>query len=525
VNRTAPQWQEPSSFMSEPLSRDAAGRRPGRPRVHARRALRTAVVAAALAGPAAAQTVTIAPGADVAAAVAAAPPGAAFVFAAGVHRLAAPIVPRDGDSFAGSPGAVLTGAVALSGFVREGAFWVLARPFADPGRHGLCRRADDGTGRTACRFPQALFVDGAPAPRAESAEDVDAAAWHLDHDRGRLVLGFDPAGRAVELAVAPAAFAGPARGVAIRGLVIEGFAAPAQRGAIQGAESEAWTVEGNDIRHNGGLGIRVGARMTVRGNRIHDNGQLGIGGNGNDVVVEGNAIVGNNRQGFDPEWEAGGAKFVLTHRLVLRGNCVAGNGGSGLWTDINADDTLVEGNTVVGNANAGIQHEIGGRAMIRGNLAAFNGRAKDVWLWGAQILVQNSRDTVVEGNTVVIARDGGAGIALVHQRRPDGYGNPALTVRNTVRGNLVVDLGAGGRSGGVADADPAVLLSGGNRFAANRYAGIAAGRAAWAWGDAMLDWAGFRAAGHEADGVLSDDAAAAAAPFGGALSGRCGAPG
>ncbi|MGE3936651.1 MAG: right-handed parallel beta-helix repeat-containing protein [Rhodospirillaceae bacterium] len=511
--------------MSGPFSPNAAGRPAARSSLHARRAPCIALVAALFVAPARAQTVTIAPETDAAAAVAAAPAGTAFVFAPGVHRLAAPIVPKDGDSFAGRPGAVLSGAAPLSGFVREGAFWVLARAFAETGGHGACRRAADGTGRIACRFAEELFVDGAPAPRAESAEDVDAAGWHLDAGRGRLVLGFDPAGRTVELAAAPAAFAGPARGVAIRGLVVERFANPAQRGAIQGMESESWTVEGNVVRFNHGLGIRVGPRMRVTGNRVHDNGQLGIGGNGNDVVVEGNAIVGNNRLGFDPEWEAGGAKFVLTHRLVLRGNCVAGNGGSGLWTDINADDTLVEGNVVVGNANAGIQHEIGGRTVIRGNLAAFNGRAKDVWLWGAQILVQNSRDTVVEDNTVVVAADGGAGIALVHQRRLDGYGNPALTVRNTVRGNRIVYLGGDGRSGAVADADPDVLLGGGNVFAANRYVGVDPGRAAWAWGGRMLAWADFRAAGHEAGGSLASGVAAALAPVDGALSGRCAAPG
>jgi parallel beta-helix repeat protein len=263
----------------------------------------------------------------------------------------------------------------------------------------------------------------------------------------------------------------------------------------------------------------------VRRNVVRDNGQLGIGGNGNEILVADNVIAGNNRVGFDPEWEAGGAKFVLTHRLVVRGNCVAGNDGSGLWTDIGADDTLIEANRVIGNANAGIQHEISSRATIRNNLVAFNGRAKDVWLWGAQILVQNSRDTVVEANTAVVAADGGSGIALIHQRRPDGYGHPALTIRNTVRGNLIVDLGPRGESGAVADADPQVLFAGGNRFAANRYVGPAPDKARWAWGGRFLTWAEFNAAGQDRDGALSGDVAGALAPFDGALTAPCAVPG
>ncbi|MGE0652374.1 MAG: right-handed parallel beta-helix repeat-containing protein [Alphaproteobacteria bacterium] len=467
---------------------------------------------------------TIAPGMDAAAAVAAAPAGTAFVFAPGVHRIAAPIVPKDGDSFTGRPGAVLSGAAPLSGFMREGGVWVLARAFEKPDPHGECSKALDGSERTACRYPEELFLDGEPLARAEDADGVNPQTWYLDYEGARVLIGGDPTSRSVEMSLAAAAFMGAAKGVRIKGLTVEMFASKAQRGAIDGIESDDWVVEANEVRLNHGHGIRVGPRMTVRRNFVHRNGQLGVGGAGNDILIESNLIAGNNRAGFNREWEAGGAKFVIAHNLTVRHNCFLDNDGYGLWTDIWVDDLRVEGNRVIGNAWSGIAHEIGYRAVIRGNFVAFNGARRHNWLWGAQILIQNSRDTLVEGNTVVVGADGGDGIGLIYQRRSDGLGAPARTLRNTVLGNVIVDLSRSGQTGGVFDFDGTTFIDGANRFDGNRYYFADPLRAAWAWGTRGLDWAEFRGAGQESNGMLSDDVASALGALDDTMARDCGLP-
>ena len=53
--------------------------------------------------------------------------------------------------------------------------------------------------------------------------------------------------------------------------------------------------------------------------------------------------------------------------------------------------------------NDGIKHEISYDAIIRNNIVAGNGGSFDEWLWGSQILVQNSSNVEVYGNFVEVA--------------------------------------------------------------------------------------------------------------------------
>ena len=55
----------------------------------------------------------------------AAPEGSTFCFTKGVHRLTRAIRPRTGDTLAGDPGAVLSGAVRLTGWKRAGNAWTV----------------------------------------------------------------------------------------------------------------------------------------------------------------------------------------------------------------------------------------------------------------------------------------------------------------------------------------------------------------------------------------------------------------
>jgi hypothetical protein len=245
--------------------------------------------------------------------------------------------------------------------------------------------------------------------------------------------------------------------------------------------------------------------MIVRGNYVHSNGELGLGGNGDDVLVERNVIARNNRLGFSGAWEAGATKFVKTRNLLVRHNCVHHNRGPGLWLDIDNVEAVIEHNVVFENDRAGIVNEISGSAVIRDNVVARNGYRKDNWLWNAQILVANSRETTVERNTVVVAREGGHGIAVIQQKRGAGGIGAYNSHRNVVRGNVIADFSSGGLSGALASDELEELNRGANRFDGNRYLVASSANRHWAWNGYVLDWQGMREAGQEANGQVVED--------------------
>ena len=368
--------------------------------------------------------VMIYPGDDVFAVVGAHPAGTAFVFASGVHRLSRAIAPRDGDAFLGQPGAVLSGARLLTSFAREGGLWVASGQSQEGWVHGSCLAE-----APRCDRPEDLFVDDVPLRHVGSLGEVGPGSWFFDYAANRIYFADDPAGRVVEASVASGAIVGDADDVTVRGLVVEKFANQAQRGAIMAiryAQTETygarWTIEGNTVRLNHGVGIKAGYGAYVLDNRVLRNGQLGIGGgSGPDTVVERNEIAYNNWAGFDWNWEAGGTKFVRSDGLVVRDNHVHHNEGPGLWTDIDNIHTLYEGNLVEHNANNGIFHEISYDAIIRNNIVRDNGLEIGLdgyaYVYGAGILVSTSSNVTVYGNVV---EGNWNGIVGVHGDRGTG---------------------------------------------------------------------------------------------------------
>ena len=231
-----------------------------------------------------ADSVVIQPGDDAQAIVAAAPAGTLFRFAAGVHRMQS-VRPRSFDRFAGEPGATLNGAGLITRFERDGDLWTAGGQMQQGRPDGFCRDAPDGRERKACRFPEDLYLGRrAVTPRRATLRGCTRRlVFRLPGDR--VYLADDPTGRKVEIGVAPFAFAGGARDVELRGLIIEKYANPSQSAAVhaadeQGRPARGWLLEDNEIRLNHGAGVFVGDSMTVRGNRIVSNGQIGLLGGG-----------------------------------------------------------------------------------------------------------------------------------------------------------------------------------------------------------------------------------------------------
>jgi parallel beta-helix repeat protein len=432
-------------------------------------------------------------GDSVQAAIARSPAGATICLGKGVHRLGRALVPRAGQRLIGEPGAVLNGAVPVSSFRRAGTSWVARGvvPTA-PTTNGVCM-----PGYSGCRYSEAVFYDGRPLWRVTTLSALGPGEFYQDHLTGLLHLADDPTGHQVEVARAKGAIDGPAAGVTVRGLVVERFANDAQRGAVTGGSD--WTIEGNEVRFNHGVGIQTPAahRVRVLGNHVHHNGQLGIAGwRTADAVYAGNELAFNNTAGFyNADWEAGGGKWTESSRLTVRDNHVHDNRAVGLWFDLGNVDVTVEGNRIERNDSDGIRYEISYRAAIRGNTVSGNGFKEPTGgVNGAGIMVSSARDVEVSGNLVATNFNG------ITLRRDDRGAGPlgAYVLQNTwVHDNRVV-MGRG--TTGLSSSDASSYSARRNRFRDNRYTVVGSDATSFAWRGAELTWAQWRRQGHDLGG-------------------------
>ena len=268
----------------------------------------------------------------------------------------------------------------------------------------------------------------------------------------------------------------------------------AQTAGDNGERGRNWVIRNVEVVGSHGAGIRTGDATVLSNVYVHHNGQMGIAvSGGTDVTVEDSEIAFNNIAGFEWGWEGGGLKATRTDGLVVRNNYSHDNNGPGLWTDIDAENTLYEGNLVVDNTAAGIFHEISGSATIRNNTVTGNGFGKPEWLWGAGILIAASADVEVYGNVV---RGNADGIAGIQQERGNGPAGPHLLRNVQVYGNIIEM--SEGQTGVVDDTGSGgVFTDRGIEFSGNTYVALEGRR--FAWNGRSLDREGWLAAGQDAD--------------------------
>jgi parallel beta-helix repeat protein len=267
------------------------------------------------------------------------------------------------------------------------------------------------------------------------------------------------------------AFGGGAANVSLEGLEVRNYNPGRQNGAIEPG-GDNWTLRDVNVHNNGWGGIYIGGNnVKIIGGKVTDHAGLGIG----DSKVTGTLVDGTEiaRNGFGEScgFEAGGVKFVAVHTTV-RNTFTHDNFCKGLWWDINAANTLVEGNRVEGNWDEGIFYEISQDAVIRGNTVRRNGqhnynapgRNGCTWLWGGGITVPSSFNVEIYGNVL----DGNCnGITGTQQDRTDST-PPAHLLKNlNVHDNIV---NGSGSTGVVAD-NGANLNGRGITFARNTFGG------------------------------------------------------
>jgi hypothetical protein len=441
-----------------------------------------------------ASAIPIAPGESIQSAINQWPAGTSFRLNPGTHRLSAPLTPKDGNTFIGEPGAVVSGARVLNP-TWSGSSWVATGQTQQGRGHGTCRSS-----APRCAYPEDLYLNDVRLTHVASAGDLGPGRWFFDYGNDRILLHDDPSGHRLETSVVAYAFGGRAVNVTIANLTIEKFANGAQSGVVQGDATRGWTVRNSTIRLSHGTGVRTGHEMTVLSNVISHNGQLGIGGTGDSVLIEGNEIAFNNTAGYEAGWEAGGSKFVETRGLVLRGNFVHHNDGPGLWLDINNTDSLYEENRTEDNVGAGIFHEISYKAVIRHNVVRRNGFGFSAWLWGAGILIAASPEVEVYENLVEGNADG---IGAIQQNRGSGRYGPYEIWNLWVHDNVV--LMTTGQTGLVQDVgDRSYFTSRNNRFDRNNYRTGSRGQYfGWLDGDRTdSEWRSFN---NDVNGTFTND--------------------
>lgn len=324
-----------------------------------------------------------------------------------------------------------------------------------------------------CYGLQDLFFNGLPlTPNQWQWEYTDNLDGTLNVTK--IFVSLDPSGASVELAEKRNAFHGHpnfyyrpsgfnmeiSNNVTIRNFVIEKYATPEQRGAVEAGLN--WKIENNEIRFNHGGGIRFhsdtkapGSFSVVRNNFIHHNGQLGvtsgplpnvdksnvsnevtIGGvttlrpeiypfssqvirnscdtvtfipsrEANGGLVELNTISYNNYAGYSSGWEAGGTKFSVTNNLRVYKNVSHDNYGPGFWTDIENINTSYEGNLSYNNKadkgdnGNGFFHEASYLANMKCNIA-YNNRqnANEI----IDIQLSSSKDVYITDNKLGVIK-------------------------------------------------------------------------------------------------------------------------
>jgi parallel beta-helix repeat protein len=378
--------------------------------------------------------VTLHPSDNVPSIVNSKPEGTTFIFTPGIYRLSQPIHPKNNDKFIGQtecdPPANACPAV-ISGAIEIGS---LAKP--DGGNYSVAKQRQQNPRGNAkndcerdwqgCAYPEDLYFDNVPLRHVDSPmlPNLSPGEWWFDYGNRIIYFHDDPSGHVVETSVLNNGFGGPGNNVTIQYLTIEKFADMYPVGAIgetQGVnaltQQTDWTIQHSEVRLNHGFGVRVNYRMHILNNYVHDNGQTGVGGGMgvvknpatqstlSGILIQGNTITHNDYAHFDSVFGSGGIKVGATSGVMIRGNIIRNNVGSGIHFDDDSSSELVDNNLLENNSDGdGLVQEIGGGVSVfRNNKLIHNGAQVDEKNYGFQIAVRVSSGVESYCNVMEVA--------------------------------------------------------------------------------------------------------------------------
>jgi parallel beta-helix repeat protein len=206
-------------------------------------------------------------------------------------------------------------------------------------------------------------------------------------------------------------------------------------------------VEDCVVERTSGLGLWfAGPDQKARRCVIQDHGQLGFSAlRAHGLRVSDCLVRNNNTKGFNREWEAGGAKIVLSRDVVIERSRFVDNRGTGVWFDIGDENCTVRNCLVADNEGAGIYYEISYGLRATDNVVIGNGLAPSARAWGAQagISISSSPHCTVQRNLLVANREG---FSFREQERttpridgPPEKEEPISNRDETITNNLIAD--------------------------------------------------------------------------------------
>jgi hypothetical protein len=347
-------------------------------------------------------------------AVAVSPAGSTFCIKAGIHRLTTSVIVRTNDKYIGETGAILNGSKVLSSFTPVGSYWVASGQYQHEPvfASALCLPS-----APSCIYPEKVFFDGIDLWQVTSLAVLGPGQFYFDYANAQIYLFDNPTGHTVETTTGSGGIVGYSGGsgdfVTVKNLVFEKFGGGEVAGSADNALKavNGWRVENNEFRLISFIAVANYGNGVVRNNYIHHNGQYGIAGGG---TFEGNTISYNNTDGFNPNDDAGGGKFLRTIGLVIRGNTASSNTGRAFWADYDNINVTYENNIIENNTEMGIFHEVSCAAVIKNNVLRGNNTAhagQSLW-WGGQIYTRSSKDVQIFGNDLTAAGPGTNGVGV-----------------------------------------------------------------------------------------------------------------
>lgn len=222
-------------------------------------------------------------------------------------------------------------------------------------------------------------------------------------------------------------------------------AGPSDWATIQGLTITG-AVGGNYCEPACGQGIRGGEELTVVNSRITGNQNNGIGGVGPGLLVK-NSIIDRNGSRSFTSLDGGvssSAGIKSMEPMTVIDSRISDNYWNGVWCDGQCGALSVKNNVISGNGKAGVHDEIStGPAVITGNTIQRNGILDDA-NFHAGILIANSTNVKVSGNT--FGQNVSHGVQVFNNKSRSPKPKKVKVRDNNMKGNAVTGCSFSGVS-------------------------------------------------------------------------------
>jgi len=266
--------------------------------------------------------------------------------------------------------------------------------------------------------PEQVFADGYALQQTLTREALSRGTFFVDFEARRLFVatatGEPPAGTTggrpvIEASTRPMLLHCRGANVVIRGIEFRYAANAAQEGAVT-LSGRGDVVEDCTFERTSGVGlVFVETDQAARRCLMQQNGALGFAATrSHNLSVTECVVRNNNTKGFNRNWQAGGAKIVLSRGVRVERSQFIENRGPGVWFDIGNENGSVRNCLIADNEGAGIFYEISYGLVAEDNVIVGNGLAPDPRAWGMQagISVSSSPHCLVQRNLLVANKEG-----------------------------------------------------------------------------------------------------------------------